>query len=240
MDDGPTTVEESLDILSRAHRGGTRVVVATPHMFLPPFDQRHPEEIRRRFEAFRGELARRAAEPGGAFLAEMTLRLGAENLLSPGFLEALAAKRVVTLGEGPHLLIEFGPFHSLDMVRRAVDRVLAAGYVPVLAHVERYPFLVGDRRALADLRRLGVEAQVNAGSVTGAAGRRAARAVRTLLREGLAGLVASDAHNDASRPADLGAAFAELSRRFSEAAALEWLWENPRRVAGLRGAESTS
>ena len=233
LDDGPATVEGSLAMLRRAHRGGTRVVVATPHMFLPPFDNWDPDHLQRRFEAFAGELALLESEPGYGFLTEMTVLPGAENVLSAGFLEALERRRVVTLGGGRYLLIEFGPYQSLDMALRALRRVIDAGYVPVIAHAERYPFLRGGRGDLAELRRLGVEVQVNSSSVTGASGRRTARAVRTLLRRGLAGLVASDAHNDSSRPADLAPAFAELARRFSETAALEWMWENPRRVAGL-------
>ena len=42
IDDGPSSVAETLAMLRLAHAGGTRAMVATPHCFLPPYDNTDP------------------------------------------------------------------------------------------------------------------------------------------------------------------------------------------------------
>ena len=44
VDDGAASLEETVEMLRIAHESGTRVMVATPHMFHPSFPIRTPEE----------------------------------------------------------------------------------------------------------------------------------------------------------------------------------------------------
>ena len=115
-------------------------VVATPHMFLPPYDH-DLQAVKKAFAATVNELEKWSERPEFSFLQEMSLYLGSENYLSPEFLEALEAGRVASLNGSFYLLVEFSDFLPLQMVSSAMERIVGAGFVPILAHVERYaPF----------------------------------------------------------------------------------------------------
>lgn len=87
VDDGAQTVSDSVALLLLAHRGGTRHVVATPYILLPPFNNSDANEMRVAFENLQkehDEIAHRLP-----FRCEMKIYLGVENLVSTEFLEAL-------------------------------------------------------------------------------------------------------------------------------------------------------
>jgi protein-tyrosine phosphatase len=226
VDDGAADVGEALAMLRLAHAGGTRHLVATPHLFHPAFPFRGVEEIRWRFARLEAELQALAAEPRNGFLNELELALGAEHHVSTEFLTALEAGTVLPLGDGGHLLVEPSPLLSPEATELAVRRVIAAGWTPVLAHVERYPALCGDSRRLVALAELGCVAQVNATSLL-AGGWWRRRSCRRLLDRGLAQVVASDGHDTRWRKPDLGDVFAALSKSFPGEQVAAWMAGNP-------------
>ena len=213
VDDGPRTLQDSVALLQLAHAGGVRHVVATPHMFAPPWNNNDPAEMRRTFRAFEEEIEEISHRV--AFLRDMKLSLGAENYISPELFDELASGKVVTLGDSDHLLIEFSGFMTFELVLSAVERIKRAGLRPVLAHVERYPMFQQNWRRLEALAETGCVLQLNASSVTGAAGRRVRRFCDRLLKESIVHLVASDAHDERSRTPILERAFNTLAERFS-------------------------
>lgn len=229
VDDGPNTLEGTLRLLAAAHAGGTRCLVATPHMFSPLFGNHDPGRIRQCFTDCVDGLRAVAGKPRHAFLAELDLRLGAENFLGPELLEALdVGSRILTLGGGRHLLIELPRFIAADTAVRGAQRILGQGLIPVLAHVERYPELL--RHGLDRLLEIGCVAQLNAGSVAGRGGRRLRRQCLELLRTGRAQLVASDCHDADSRPPALGPTEAYLARKLGADRARLCLRDQPMRV----------
>ena len=234
MRDGAQSLEESVTLLRLAHAGGVRHVVATPHMFAPPWNNDDPAAIREAFRAFEEEIEEESQRI--AFLRDMKLSLGAENYVSPELLEGLASGELVTLGDSDHLLIEFSGFMTFEHMLGAVERIKSAGLRPVLAHVERYPVFRRNWRRLEAFAETGCVLQVNATSVTGASGRRVRRFCDRLLRESLVHLVASDAHGARSRLPALGSAFRVLAERFSTADAVFLTKESAEAMLGSRRA----
>lgn len=208
-------------------------MVCTPHMFAPQFANRSPEAIRARFDDTLAELRRLAAErPELAFLDEMELYLGAENYFSPELLEAIEARRVLTLNATTYLLVEFSSYLSFELLQEAARRILSAGFFPVLAHVERYAVLRRDRARLAELTAMGCVAQVNADSVLGSLVSAQRRATLGFLKSGLATVVASDTHDAGSRRSRLDESLDLLCRKFGVERASAWFDDNPRRILG--------
>ena len=116
------------------------------------------------------------------------------------------------------------------MLAFAIDRIAAAGLVPVLAHVERYtPFLERPGR-LAELVRLGCVAQLNGSSLLRSAGRSRRKAALSFLRKGLAQVIASDAHDGRLRTPDLGKVFEALKDKFPQHWIQAWMYDNPQRI----------
>lgn len=220
-------------MLRQAHAAGTRIAVATPHCFLPPWETSDPALLVHTFERLTEHLQRLQAEDERGeynFLAEMSLRLGAENYISPEFFEALAKGQVVSLNRSRYVLIEFPPILPYEIALSAVDRILQTGRFPVIAHVERYPFCHRGTKRLARLVEMGCVAQINASTVVGASGRGLARLAAKLLDRGLVQVIASDCHDPHARPPDLGRAAEVLSRKRPAARVSPWLWENAARI----------
>jgi protein-tyrosine phosphatase len=189
IDDGPATMEGSLQLARAVAQSGTRTLVATPHV-----SWRYPNEwstiaplvdelnMRVRAEGIPLEI-----RPGG----EIAMTRAAE--LDPAELARL------TLGGGEWLLVEcpFTPVATgmdalvLDLQRR--------GHRVVLAHPERCPAFHRDRRPLEMLAHGGVLTSITAGSLVGRFGGEVQRFTMQLVRDELVHNVASDTHDPERR-----------------------------------------
>ena len=192
VDDGPPTMEDSLELARLAVSDGTRAVVATPH-------------IRRDFLADPSEVCPR--------VAELQDRLGAEGIplsvLPGGELDAemvgsLSQDQLDQIAVGPKahplLLLEV-PFDGLEGLVEAAAELRARGFGVVLVHPERAAgVLAGGCRILRSELASGCVAQVSVSSLTGAHGHESQVSAWALLDYGLAHVLASDAHSPRRAP----------------------------------------
>lgn len=203
VDDGPETVDEAVAMARAAHQDGCRVLVATPH-------QRHMRWPNFDHETLRAGLERVRAALG----PEPAITLGAEIRDGYGLLDDLERGRLLGLGEGASLLLEVDrrlPNHDLGEV---VHELVILGHPPLLAHVERIPWLAADLELIAELVSLGASTQVTAGSLLGEFGKAAEHHAWRLLDAGLVDVLASDAHRLAWRRPGLSAARARIEKRY--------------------------
>lgn len=221
-------------MLRVAHQGGTRSLVATPHMFLPPYENT-AATIESRFVTTVEELEALSADPKHSFLKEMSLYLGAENYISPEFLEALESRSVIPLNRSFYLLVEFPPLLSFEMLSSAMDRIQNAGFVPLLAHVERYPIFQDNPKRLAELAEEGCIFQVNGASLDESRSRWLGKTAHTIIRQGLVHVIASDAHDSRVRDPDLKSVVEILKKRkLPRQDVKKWMFDNPRKVLSNR------
>ncbi len=155
VDDGSRSEDESLRMLALLHEAGARRVIATPHILPGRFDN-EPDPLRRRFEA----LQRACLEAE----IPVELELGAEHYLGPALRERVERNAVLAFGPERYVLFETPttphvPVGLLEVVYALRD----GGYTPLLAHVERYPYLrdEGGEELCEDLRAAGARFQVN-------------------------------------------------------------------------------
>lgn len=189
IDDGPATIEASLALARAAALAGTRTLVATPH-------------VNWRYH--------NTAEMITGAVAELNQRLKAESValeVLPG--AEIAMTRIadiapdelarLALAGGGWLLVEppFTPAASgLDKILIELQR---QGHRILLAHPERCPAFHRDPDMLARVIGGGILASITAGSLVGTFGEACRRFGISLLREGLAHNVASDAHDAVGR-----------------------------------------
>src|SRR5207237_6562547 len=98
-----------------------------------------------------------------------------------------------------YLLLELWNTEWLPDTERAIFELRASGFVPMLAHPERYRAIQKDAKRLATLRQQGVLAQLTAGSLIGMQGNTALRCAEMLLKKGLISCISSDAHGQRRR-----------------------------------------
>lgn len=204
LDDGPETMGEALAMAAVAEADGVRRIVATPHYSEADWASREEVQIRL------AELRRHLRERG----SRLEVLEGGEVLLGPDLPCRAAAGNLPTLHEGPYVLIEVPLFTPTlpNYGERVLAELQALGLRPILAHPERCAAFQNDLSLLAKLVERGVLTQINAGSISGAHGRRAQRVAREMLGRRLGQVIASDGHGPRDRPPTLVAAVREVAR----------------------------
>jgi len=196
IDDGPAGEEESLALARVAVEAGTRTIVATPHVSWD-YPATSAAVIAQGVAELRAALAREQIPLELSTGAEIAMTRAAE--LSD---EELTALRLGGPG-GTHLLVEC----PLSPTAAGFDTLLALlrsrGHEIVLAHPERCPAFQRDLSAYERLIAQGMLGQVTAGSLVGRFGRAVQQFGDRLVREGLAQVIASDAHSAQQRPPSL-------------------------------------
>lgn len=222
VDDGAETLAESLAMIRRAQQQGIRGIVLTPH-FYPDKDMASSIEDNKKLL----EKLKQAVREAGL---EIFLFLGNEIFYSQDTLEQLEKGYYTTLNNSRYLLVETMR-HALDCYSLTVflNQLRLRGYIPILAHPERYEFIQNDPNVLVRLVQDGNLAQLNLLSLIGHYGSNAQATAEILLTHNMVHFLASDAH--APKAYDrFGAALDEAKKLVGEKRITNLLEENPQRV----------
>ena len=197
IDDGAQTPEESSTLLSASKKGGVKRFVFTPHF--DPGRQAPERFLSERAEAF--AVLSALPEAGG-----IEYRLGAEIAFTP-FFDRLPLEKLTFSGTR-FFLLELDTMYARPGVDEAIEWAVSEGFTPILAHVERYPYVEQDPTLLYRWVRAGALAQMNAGFVL-----RGGAAQKRFLQYagwGLVHFLASDAHHIEWRPPNLAEGYAKI------------------------------
>ena len=192
MDDGAKTPEISLGLLKKEAEQGISHIVFTPHFH--PRNDDIADFLKRRnasYEKLMNSLS------GTALDGLFDFRLGAEIRYSTSLTDVKDLDPLCISGTKT-LLIEFSAAHQPEFVTEVFYRLQLRGYVILMAHVERFPWLWKNQDFLYDLVSNGAFAQFNADEML--ENKKVYSIVRKWLRCGLLHGIASDAHNLEQRP----------------------------------------
>jgi protein-tyrosine phosphatase len=203
IDDGPRDLEGSLALAAELAGDGVRTLAATPHLHRS-FPGVEPAELPGRVEALAAELAQAGTR------LELVLAGEADVLWA---VEADdETLRSVSFGRrGTDLLVETPHREMPPVFEDLVFRLQLRGYRITLAHPERSAAFHAKPERLAALVAAGVLVQVTAGALTGRRGT-VSRFAADLVRDGLAHVIASDAHSIGDGRARLAAGVAGAAR----------------------------
>lgn len=193
VDDGAASLSDALQMAQMAAQSGVRAIVATPHCNLPYAERPNylDSELLDRVVELRGQIEQ----------AGIPLRLyaGAEVFCTPELPELLARNKLMTIAGSRYLLTEFYFDESVDFINQYLREVAQKGYIPVIAHPERYEAVQSAPSVVERWFAAGCIIQLNKGSILGNLGRRAQVCASWILSRGLAHVVASDAHTPCVR-----------------------------------------
>ena len=196
VDDGAQHMTQALEMLDMLAAQGVTCVMATPHG--NAFNS--GMTVWERFEALRREAEIRHPR--------IRLSLGCEVELIPDFLESALEKLtkgvLPGLGGSKHILTEFLPREEPAFVLTALERMLALGFTPVVAHAERCSAF-WDAGLARRVKAMGVLIQVNAYSLSEEKDENIRAAAQRMARAELVDMVGSDAHRPGHRPPRLEA-----------------------------------
>ncbi len=189
VDDGARSLEESLAAVERMVAAGIGRIVTTPHVnasltrnsdslgtWLDEVDQSWQdlvEQVRLRFP-------------------DLELLRGHEVMLdvpNPDFSDAR-----LRLAGTSFVLVEWPRLQIPPRTEQVMERIVDAGYRPILAHPERYSGMAQDFESAGAWRRAGAYLQVNHGSFAGRYGPEARAVASELLTRGWVDYLSSDFH----------------------------------------------
>lgn len=200
VDDGPKTLEESLELLENGAKLGFKVFYLTSHHGKGKYRSENYEE---NFKILEEALEKRKLN--------VKIKRGNEIYLDENLEEIFQEKKFSPLEEN-YILVEFSPLVTSIVARTMIGKILREGYIPIIAHVERYSNL--KKRDLLNLKKMGSKIQVNIGSHRG-------KHILKMLKNGDIDYLASDCHGGPRRNYNLEREMAELKklvgkRKFNE------------------------
>ena len=226
VDDGPSTLQESIAMARVAYQDGIRTMVVTPHSY--EWDRGHPGESA--YESL-DESARQLEEALHQAGVPLTLVAGLEIYLDGDVKSHLRDGRARPIAEGPYILIELPFFQRPLYLEQSISELQVQGWKPLLAHPERYTYIQQQPDLLTPLVQRGVLLQITAGSLLGAFRPAAERTARWFLRRGLAHCLASDGHRSRGPRAPLLSPGLEVAAQIvGEERARAMVTEVPRRI----------
>lgn len=203
IDDGPKTINESIQIVRSAAEQGVTNMIATPH-YIPGENQPDSDTIFEKVYLLQKELDQRG------ILCK--IHPGMELFLTSELINHLDQDLVIPLGgTGKYVLVEFPNNQSISKAGDLLYEVNLRGYIPIIAHPERITKLQGNPRLINELFEFNVLLQVNASSIIGTSGKQTRKVVLDLVKQGYVSFVASDAHSIDRRPVNLTQAYETLN-----------------------------
>lgn len=226
LDDGARNMEEALSMARIAVDSGVEVMLATPHSNQKGLYENYATSRMQEIFLQLQEELRWEKIP-------LTVLPGMEIMASQDVLSLIKRRKLCSLAGTELFLIEF-PFPCLgEQMKYLLQGMISEGYVPVLAHPERYYCIQDDMEWLMHFQEMGCYIQINKGSVFDRFGPRSGETVRRMLELGLVDVVGSDAHGSRRRTPEMGEFRQYLTERYGETMAKTLLERNPQRLLGL-------
>jgi protein-tyrosine phosphatase len=202
IDDGARTIEDALGIARAAVADGICVLAATPHVrdHYPTSAETMEERLAELQLALREEDVALELRGGGEIALDWLAEVHPDELPRFG------------LGGNPeYVLLEF-PYAGWPLALGAqVLELGRRGITAVIAHPERSASVQSEPKRLHPIVDAGALVQVTAASIDGRLGKDCRRTGLTLIENGLAHMIASDAHLPDVRRIGLSAAREEVA-----------------------------
>lgn len=187
IDDGAKTIEESINLIKKLNKLGIKQFMPTPHI-MQDFYPNTGETIGNAYEKLLEAL-----EP--KLLSEITINPSAEYMMDSNFEKLLENNELYPL-KGNYLLVEMSYFQPPINLEELIFKIKTLGYLPILAHPERYSFYHNDKNYYKKLKQLGCFFQLNLLSLSNHYGKNVEKTAIYLLEEQLIDFVGTDAHNE--------------------------------------------
>ena len=204
IDDGAKSFDDSLYMLRKAEEAGITDIVLTPHYI--PGSKYNADNVTK-WKLFL-DLREKVKLAG----LSMNLYLGNEIYIDRELPEMLSAYgnpqvasanphtasgkiyEISTLNSGRYVLIELPVGAEDKSVYSTLFSLVQKGFIPVIAHPERYIYVQDNPNYFDDFMRMGCVLQGDYLALTGKYGKRAEKTLKKMLSEGKIFCLASDVH----------------------------------------------
>ncbi|MBA0884761.1 tyrosine-protein phosphatase [Flavobacterium undicola] len=186
IDDGAKTFEDSLRLTKALQNIGITQIITTPHIIQYIWENTHEQIIANKNNTVL-ELRKKGID--------MPFQAAAEYLMDDQFIRLFQSDDLLTLKDN-YVLVEMSYINAPIELYSILFDLQIAGYIPILAHPERYLFYHNNFNEYEKLKKAGCLFQLNLLAVVGYYGENIAKIAEQLLQKGMYDFVGSDIHHD--------------------------------------------
>lgn len=185
IDDGAKTLEETVFLIKGLTDLGFEQFITTPHVMTNVWENTSAG-IQLKWDETLSALKNEAIDT--------SFRAGAEYLMDGNFVELFKSEPLLVIKD-KHVLVEMSYINPPIQLFDIIFDLQIAGYIPVLAHPERYTFYQSNPEMYTKLKDAGCLFQLNLLSTVGYYGTGVLKSASDLLKNGLIDFVGSDVHH---------------------------------------------
>lgn len=206
IDDGATTIDDSIEMAKLASEEGITHILATPHHLNRNWINKKDEVENLVFEV------QRELDINGI---DITLFPGQEVRISGELLKNIKRNEILFIDEQKqYLLIEFPTSNIPEYTERLFYELEVEGIIPVIVHPERNREILENPNKLKSLVDKGALSQLTAASYTGGFGKEIQKLSTKLIESNMVHFIASDAHNITNRAFHMEEALKKVENEF--------------------------
>lgn len=187
VDDGSSTLEESLKLVRYLASLGFQNLIATPHYIDGSDYCAENEEKLKKLAILRDAVAKEGIN--------VNIYLGNEIFIAEDILRLVKEQKIYSLNNSKYLLIEL-PFHNkIINLEDIFFEIKCAGYIPILAHPERYTYFQKDYKLVDSLKENEILFQCNFSSILNQYGHEAKKLMKYMLKKKYVDYLGTDIHH---------------------------------------------
>ena len=187
IDDGSTSQEESIKLIKKLNEVGFNNIIMTPHYIEGSEYCCYNEEKLEKLEVLRN-LVKENNIP-------INLYLGNEVFINDNIVNDIKENRIYTLNNSKYLLFELPLHNQILNLADIIYEIKIQGYMPILAHPERYSYFQEDYNLVDNLRKEGLLFQANYASILGYYGKSAEKLLKYMLKNEYIDYLGTDIHH---------------------------------------------
>lgn len=185
IDDGAKNVEISKSLLQNMETFGIKKWLVTPHVLSNIWDNT-PKTIMDAEKLLSIHLKSHGIK--------LDIQVAAEYLMDYAFMERLSVEKLLPLKDNM-VLVEMSYINPPIQLFEILYELQLQGYIPVLAHPERYQFYHNQIKPFEKLKKAGCYFQANLASTVGYYGKEISNCLDELLKNDMIDFVGSDIHH---------------------------------------------
>lgn len=187
IDDGSDSLETSIELIRGLKDLGYSRLIATPHIMWDMY-RNTPDIIKRKLDEVRTAVQREGID--------IQIDAGAEYFLDEHVEELLNNKEPLLTVNENKVLVEFSMAFPAMNIKDILFEMQMQGYQPIIAHPERYSYLLRNKEFYDELRDIGCLFQLNLLSLGGGYGKTVLELAQYLLKNNFYSLAGTDLHHE--------------------------------------------
>ena len=216
VDDGARDIDESLKMVKLYQKAGFDQIIATSH-----YDRSRymvdAGEIKEKVDILNEEISKQAIDfkiyPGHEIQVELDM------------IKKLKSGELLTLNGSKYVLCELSFVNKPNFLKDLFYNMQLEGYIPIIAHAERYPYVEDHIEWLEDFIKAGALVQINYASI-----KSHADTTRELLQRNMVHIIGTDAHQSEWRSPDIRAYKDDILEMIDEEKFEKLSTTNPKKV----------